>query len=280
MSNLISFYSVAHSQGKRTLSLSFASLLAKDDNKVLYFELDYKKPSVAISTRITDQTCNTNEFFQNIAIKNSFDVEPYILKKEKLLRVEDRNLRKIYSDLPNNLDYLIYPLNFQEGSFPNLLSGSKDAEQEAQDFIAKLMYSLKTTRYDFVILNLPLELNSIFGYEVIINSDQIVNVVTPSAARLAENKKIEEFLFLNNLNLPEKWFKVLNMTSREVNEVEYIQLVDDEPVLIPFDSQRHLDEFALRLDSESIQERLEELALKMNIQITQSTPKRKLFSRR
>ncbi|NUH84756.1 AAA family ATPase [Bacillus firmus] len=281
MADIISFYSVAHSQGKKTLSLTFANLLAEHNHKVLYVELDYKKPSVALSTQISDQSRNVKEYFQDTLIKNSYDVEPYVLKRDQLLNTEDRNLRKLYNGLPSKLDYLIFPLSFQESSFPTLIEDQENAELEAQEFIGKFIYSLKTTKYEYVILSLPTELHSIFGFEVLANSDQIINVVTPSATRLFENKNAKTFLSSNIQNLEDKWHTVLNMTSEEVDENEYLQLVKGEPIFVPFDPQRQKEEFALHFGSEMIQEKLEQLALKLNISITLTTPKkRSIFSRR
>lgn len=281
MPEIISFYSVAHSQGRTTTSLSFANLLAEQDLTVLYVELDYKKPSVAVSTRISDQTKNIKEYFQQAVIKGSFDVEPYILKKDYLLNNEDRSLRKVYSELPTNLDYLIYPLGFQESSFPTIVEGNEEAEKEVQEFIGKFIYSLKYTKYNYVILNLPIELHSIFGFEVLLNSDRIINVVTPSATRLFENKNAKTFLESNIPYLDEKWNTIINMTSEELDESEYRQLVKDEPILIPYDPKRQKEEFALQLGSQAIQDRLEQLALKLNVNILMNNQKKRgIFSRR
>ncbi|MGG1021170.1 hypothetical protein G3M81_22955 [Bacillus paralicheniformis] len=281
MGEILSFYSVAHSQGKRTVSLSLANLLAEHEYKVLYVELDYKKPAVAISTQITDELKNANEFFQSTAMKNSFDVAPYVLTKEHLLKTNDRKLRKIYSPLRGDIEYLTFPLGFEENSFPTLISDSDNTEKEAQEYINKLIYSFKSTKHDFVILNLPIELYSIFGFEVLVNSDQIVNVVTPSSTRLFENKKIKDFLESNIPDLNKKWNTIINMASDEISEIEYHELVEDDPVVIPFNSERQKEEFSLQLGSDQIEERLEQLAIKMNITITPSSPKkRSMFARR
>ncbi|MEK5105055.1 hypothetical protein MKX83_24240 [Cytobacillus sp. FSL M8-0252] len=280
MAEIISFYSVAHSQGKKTLSLTFAKLLAENEHKVLYVELDYRKPSVALSTQITHTRRNTNEYFQETVVKESFDVERHVLTKEELLKTEDRNVKKLYSNLPKRLDYLIYPISFQESNFPTIIQDQEKAEQEAQDFISKFIYSLKTTKYEYVILNLPIELYSIFGFEVIGSSDKVVNIVTPSATRLFENKNAITFLSSNIPNLEENWNIVMNMTSEEVDPSEYNQLVKEEPILIPYDIHRQKEELSLQIGSETIQEKLESLALKLNISITQTSPRKRTFFNR
>ncbi|MEQ2529125.1 hypothetical protein WMO40_20840 [Bacillaceae bacterium CLA-AA-H227] len=275
MAEILSFYSVAHSQGKRTLSLGFAELLAMNEHKVLYVELDYKKPSVAISTQITDVTRNAREFFQDTILKRSFDLEPYILTKEILLSSENRDLRRVYAELPDKLDYLTLPMNFQESSFPSLINEGEDNEKEAQEYIDKFLYSLKTTKYTYIILNLPIELHSIFGFEVIANSEQIINVVTPNATRLFENKNAYKFLSPNISHLEDKWSTILNMTSPELTPNEYFQLISEEAILVPYDPARQQSEFALQLSSVEIRERLEKLAARLNIPFESAIPKKR-----
>lgn len=278
MAELISFYSVAPSQGKKTISLSFAHMLAAQDNKVLYVELDLYHPSIANTMQITHPTKNINEYFHNAVMKNTFDLESFILKKQILMQTEERELKKIYSELDEQLDYLIFPNGFNEDGFPTLIDKGDNPEQQAHEFIQKFLYSLKTTKYQYVILNLPNNIESIFGFEVIAGSDAIVNVVTPSASRLYENKVMKNFLTENITDLNDKWFTLMNMTSPAIDDREYIQLVKDVPVIVPFDLERQKSEFSLRPDSEEIRLKMEELAFNMQISIVISQPKKKGFS--
>lgn len=67
-------------------------------------------------------------------------------------------------------------------------SEDKNAEKIAEDYILKLTYSLKTSNYNFVILNLPNDINHLFGFNVIENLDMLYTVVTPNATRIYETK--------------------------------------------------------------------------------------------
>ncbi|MED3677050.1 MULTISPECIES: hypothetical protein [Bacillati] len=280
MAEIISFYSVAHSQGKRTVSLSLANLLAANGFKILYFELDFKKPAVAISTQITDEHKNALNYFNSTLSKNSFDVSPYVLNKEHLMKTDDREMKKVYSPLRGHIEYLVFPIGFKENSFPTLISENDTAEKEAREYIEKMVYSLKTTKYDYVILNLPIELHSIFGYEVIFNSEKVVNVVTPSSTRLFENKAAKTFLISNIPDLEGKWNTVINMTSESIDESEYTLLVNDRtPIIVPFNPERQKEEFSLQVGSDRIEERLEQLALNMGLSVAPSVPKKGFFRR-
>lgn len=275
MADVISFYAIAPSQGKRTLSLSFAELLASNKNKVLYVELDTTRPSVALSTRISHPVKNAVEYFRDTK-KDHFNVEPHVLNRAELIKTEDRDLKRVFSDLQGSLDYLTLPIFYQENNFPNLIEGS-NPERQANEYIQKLIYSFKTSNYDYVILNLPNELESLFGFEVIAGSDQVINVITASANRLNELKNTLTFLNQHIPTLKERWTNILNMASPNVNEVEYKQLMNEETFVVPFDPERQKAEFSLETGSPVIKECLGDLALYLEIPIIQTTKSRFSF---
>lgn len=270
MTEIISFYAVAASQGKRTLSLALAELLAKNNNSVLYVELDTTRPSVALSTRISHPVKNAIEYFRE-TIKDDFNVTPHVLNRKELIKTDDRDLKRIFSELPGSLDYLVLPIFYQESNFPNLIDNG-NPEQKANEYIQKLLYSFRTSKYDYVLLNLPNELESLFGFEVIAGSDQILNVITPSANRLNEMKDIQNFLNQHIPQLKDKWTNILNMASPNVNEIEYKQLLNEHTIIIPYDPERSKAEFSLETGSPIIKERLEDLALYLELSII-PTPK-------
>lgn len=278
MTEIISFYSVAASQGKRTLSLAFANLLAKNNHSVLYVELDTHHPSVANATRISHPKKNAVEFFQETITRNDYNVEPFVLNRDSLTETGNRDLKRVFSEIPNMLDYLVLPNNFHINSFPNLISDEgNNPEKQAQDYIQKLLYSFKTSKYHYVILNLPNDLQNIFGFEVIDGSDLVLNVTTASANRLYENKKMVNYLSMNMPDLESRWKTIINMASPYVEEKAFAELISDQPFVISFDPERHDIEFSLENGSPIINERLEKLAIELGIQI-ELTPQRKQFS--
>ncbi len=278
MTEVISFYSVAPSQGKRTLSNSFANLLGNNELKTLYVELDTENPSLAVSTQIQHPTNNLVAFFENTIKTNDFNVEPYVLTREQLLKTDSRDLKKVFSELPSCLDYLCLPIGFSSNDFPELLDYQKsNIEEQANLFIQQFIYALKTSKYQYVVLNLPNDLSNIFGFEVLDSSDHIIHVSTASANRLSECNQILNFLESNIKDLEQKWSTVLNMTSPYIEDASYRDLVKGNPFIIPFDPERQQSEFALESGSELITERMEQIAEKLKIPIS-IEPKKKSFS--
>lgn len=111
MADLFGFYGVTPSQGTRTLSLAFAEMLANEGYKTLYVELNTSNPAIAITNQITDTERNAVEFFQRTVSKNDFSVENYVLNKKILMNTENRELKKVYSRLPETLDFLGFLTN-------------------------------------------------------------------------------------------------------------------------------------------------------------------------
>jgi hypothetical protein len=277
MTEIFSFYSTTPNQGKRTLSHSFAQLLAQNKFSVLYVELDTLHPSIYASTQITNPQKNVVEYFHETINRNNFNVEPFILNHEILSYTDNRQLKRIYAEIPNNLDYLTLPENFNINSFPNLFDETlENPENEAHEYIQKFIYSLRTSKYSYVILNLPNDIQNIFGFEIIEGSDQILNITTASPSRLDENKKIVNYLNLNISGLEDKWSTVINMTSPYIEEHTFSNLIKEEPFIIPYDPERQNLELSLENGSPVINERLERLALKLNIVIEPTPQKKKL----
>lgn len=283
MAEIFSFYSVAPSQGKRTLSLAFAELLAAEGYKTLYVELDLLHPSIAHTTQISNSIRNAVTFFENTITKKEFNLENYVINKEILSLNEDRELKRIFSTLPNKLDFLSLPSNFNINSFPVIVDSNEiNAEQKANEYIEKLMYFLRTSHYEYVILNLPNELESIFGYEVISASDKVLNVVTPSANRLFENNEALKFLNTNIPDFESKLQIIVNQVSTYIDVQTVKDLIgSDTALVIPFDPERQQYEMSLEKGSPVINESVERLALMYQIQIEPKTSKKSfgLFKR-
>lgn len=283
MAEIISYYSAAPSQGKRTLSLRFAEMLAQQGYKTLYIELDVNHPAIAIANQITNPLRNAVEYFQKTMTAKEFNVENFVINKEVLLLTEQRDLKKIFAELPQNLDFLVLPEDFQLNGFPVLVdSAEKDAEIKANEYIQKFMYALKTSRYEYVVLNLPNEINHIFGYEVIEASDRLINVITPSATRIYENKEIKNFLIENIPGIKERIFTVINQASALLDVQIFKDLVgeDQKVIVIPFDMERQPRELALENGSPLIDENTERLLLMLGIDYEpMQTKKFKLFGR-
>lgn len=277
MAKLINFYSVAHSQGKTTCALALANVLATNGADVLVVELDCTKPSVACATKITHDLRNTKEYMQQTLRKDNVDMTPYVLTKAELEQTADREDRQLYSELPDKLHYLIFPLGYEEEQFPLIVEANheKTFEAFAESYIARMMLGFKLSSYAYVIFILPTELESIFCFEVLHHADQVVNVVTPSAARLYENKKAKNILFTHAKQVEEKWIDVVNMTSPAVTEAVYREFVPEQAVLIPYDEKRQIEELEFRFTSAAMNEKMEQVARKMGIELQESTPKKR-----
>ncbi len=280
MTEIISYYSVAPSQGKRTLSLSMAESLAEQGYKTALIELDDVYPALSIANQITNEYKNTVEFFQKAVNSNQFNISEYVINKSILVDTDNRDFKKRFAEYPDKLDFLVFPKNFRAHHFPVIVkSNEENAERKAHEFIQKFMYSLKTSSYDYVILNLPNNLEHLFCFEVIGASDRIINVVTPAASRLFENKEIIEYLTSNISGLQNKLYTIVNQASLEVDITTYKELTgvkdSNKVIVIPYDPERLDRELALKIGSPTINYHIERVALLLDIKLNPATNKKK-----
>lgn len=281
MTETIAFYAVAPSQGKRSLSMATANFLASENHRTLYVELDTQHPSIATCFGISSEMQNVMEWIGKIQRTNDYMLGNYALTKRKLMEdCEDRKLKSIFKDLPENLDYLVLPKNFDVTLFPRIIdSEDANAEDTAKAFIQNMLFGLSTANYDYIVLNLPNELNHIFGYEVLTQSDHVVNVVTPSFTRLAEN--------LETINIVKSYagaalpnmVAVMNMVTDRIEASTYKEYLSfsEKSLLVPFEAERQVYEFGMEIKSPELTEASGRLLQKLGIEVEVAQKKKGLF---
>lgn len=280
MTQIIGFHSVAQGQGKRTFSLSFAELLAKNNYNTLFIELDVFNPSLYLGHNIAHELKNLTEYVRSALNNDAFQVERFAIKKSEL--IADKEGRKLFSNLPDKLSYLALQKDFQIDKFPVIVdSTDSEAEERAHKFIQKFINALKNSDYDYVVISLPTEINHIFGYEIVKEVDKLINVVTVTAARFDENTKVMQFLKKTIPSFENKLFTLINMASDRIDDSKYKEFVgiigENNHYISKFDLDRKEYELAYAFGSPAITNDVELMALKMKIAITPTPKKKKLF---
>lgn len=270
---MISFHACTPSQGVRTLSLSFANLLAKQNYSVLYVELDTILPSIAKSLQIETGNKNIVSYFEK-TLEGKFDgINDFILSKEEILQQSDRKQKSVYSGLEDEVSYLIFPMELKPEEIPDLIGDTKikneNVEEFVIDYVARLIETIRELEYDFILFKLANDVDHMFTYELMKHSDHVISVTTPSSTKIMDQIAIKKFLFEQNRTLEDKWNDVLNMASQDISASEYRTLLNREYV-IPFDPERQAEELALQPDSPLIRQSLERMALDMGIQVNLS----------
>lgn len=277
MPEFIAFSSAAHNQGKRTLSQAFANLLATNENKVLYVELDYIHPSFAVSTQISHPKRNLQEYILNCLKANRFNPKDYILTKSDIKNRSERQLQSHFNSLPETMDYLTLPLNSSLNSFPTIIEQGE--EEKGDQFVSEMMYELSKTHYDYIIINTPNDWTSIFGLPIFGKVDRIINVLTAAPYRVIENREFMSALGqLENLG-HDDITHLLNLRSPSVSDGEYSKILDswENTHPITYDQERISSELALKFGSEQINLELESVALKLGLSVVHTPRKRKSF---
>jgi len=280
---IISFYSPTANQGLKTLSLAYANRLANERYRVLYVELDTTAHGFAQALQIDTENQNILEYL-SASLSGDFNFDNFIITKKMLLEESDKKSREIYQQLEDDLDYLILPMKLEPELVPNLVeTDSESVDAFVLEYVDRIVDTLRDSIYDHVVIKLPNDIDHIFTYQTMTNSDVILSVISPSVIRLLELKERKDFLFEHNPSLKDKWTNIVNLASDELTKKDYDEMLGDAHI-INFDPQRLRDEWALRTDSDYIREQMEEIIDGNGIRMTLSKyveqkGLRKMFSR-
>lgn len=256
MTKIIGVYGIDKNVGKSTISQSLAHIIATADSKVLYVEFDYVNPSFAKNTTISHEQKNIASYMEQAMVHENFAAENYILRKRDLDSLKfSKATTKVISLLPHNLDLLVFPRDYISSDFPKF---NTSIEEKVEQFMELLMGRLRHLEYDAVVINLPSQIDNIFGLPVLLHCDHVVSIMNSSPASLAKFIELSSVLSRADLST-DNWIKVFNLCSPNVEFSIYEQLLNVN-VCIPFDVERADYEFELRIGSPKINEHIKNIA--------------------
>ncbi|PFU71331.1 AAA family ATPase [Bacillus thuringiensis] len=254
MGKIIGIYGAQRGLGATTIGQSLTKVIANSNSKVLYIELDYLNATFAHKTAISHPEKNIELFMEKAILEHRMDIQKYVLKKD------DIGDSKRFSWFPNNMEVLTFSKDFKEKGFPRFETG---VETKVEKFINNFISKLKALDYDFVILQLPNQIESIFGLPILSKCDNIVSILTGNPIVVSKYKGITNVFKKADFKYKE-WVHVFNLCSNKVDAEDYKLLVDfDVATCIPYDPERTEMEFSLIPGSETIDEHTKTIAKKI-----------------
>ncbi|MBT2576879.1 AAA family ATPase [Bacillus sp. ISL-8] len=254
MGKIIGIYGVQRGLGATTIGQSLAKVIGESNSKVLYLELDYLNATFARKTAISNPDKNMEAFMEKAILEHRLDIQKYILKNSEI------GDGKRFSWIPNNMEMLTFSNDFAEKNFPRF---ETNVETKVEKFINDFISKLKTLDYDFVILQLPNQIENIFGLPILSKCDSVVSVLTGNPIVLSKYKDITNVFKKADFQYKD-WVHVFNLCSHEIDEEDYKMLMDfDVATCIPYDSERAEIEFSLIPGSETIDEYIKIIARKL-----------------
>lgn len=256
---LISVYATSGNVGRRSIAVTMANQAARSGNQTLLVELDYIKPSVALTLGITHPTKNSLLYFERALNDNFFNVDEFIMKHTEIQSTQ-KDLSKVHQSYDKKLDYLIFPIDYDNSMFPRLTQqNAENLTERAQFIVQQFISNIHALNYDVVIFILPNDKEDIFSVPVILESDHIVNVIGPSLTRFSETKKLVGLFEKFN---QEKWIHILNMASSKLVDPSDYKLAL-EPVglqhVIPFEEQRLYNDLNAEIGAPIMKEKVKDI---------------------
>lgn len=275
---LISVYATSSNLGKRTISTSLAYQAAKNGLQTLLIELDYVRPSIALSQGMTNPNKNTQKYLERAFQQNYFDVEDYIMRKNDIVPTQ-KALEKVHDQAIENLDYLIFPIDFDNSMIPKIPLSQKETLTEKVEYITnQFIQNIYALSYDVVIFSLPNNLQDMFAVPILLDSTRVVHVIGSNLTRMEEAKRTLNIFDKYN---PEKWINVLNMaaTQKLVDESDYRStlLPIELHHIIPFDENRLRNELNAEIGSTLIKDKANSILETCGIEIQEPKKGKKFF---
>ena len=261
----ISFWGVSPGVGTRTIAQSFAKNAAERGAKVLFVELDYLRPSFAVTSGLTHPTKNLLQLAMQQVEHNDFDIEMFIAKPNEI-KVQKKSLKKVINDIPTNLHFLALPKDYRVESFPEI--------EEGKEFIDELNRQLKSLKYDLIIFNLPSEVNNLFSYPIMLNMDKIYNIMTLHPAHIQNYLNLREMLEKSSIDM-DCIQTILNKVPKGISKEQGDSIINEKTILnIPYDLERTEKELNIQMGSPLIDEKVNELLNHLGLEDEKSENKR------
>ncbi|WP_026826957.1 AAA family ATPase [Exiguobacterium artemiae] len=247
MPTIIAFRSVTRGAGASTLAATFAKETAVLKQKVLLVEANLISPSFAANTGVSHSTKN----FLNLVNQGneSYKITNFIASPE------DVDNKKLAAQL-NGMDVLVVPR--YQGKLDQI-----KLENPSQ-WIEKFMNTLKELPYDYIVIDVPTELDEFTSYPILSASDEVINVVdnTPKSVIEYRNEKI----WLKENSLEFKEILVINKHEKDYQGNIY-ELINDTPYIpIPYDPLRSREEWLLKIGSDLINVKIQILQNHIGVQ--------------
>lgn len=246
MSMIISFRSISRGSGASTLATTFAKETAKLKAKVLYIEANLVSPSFAVNTGFT----HPNKNFLNLVNQGStsYKITNYIATKEDMDK-------KIASQL-FGIEVLSVP-KFQ-GKYDQVKL------EDPNSWTEKFMSILRDLPYDYIVIDIPTELDEFTAYPIIKSSDQVISVVEGTPKSLLEYRNEKAWLSENNLDFNETL--IVNKHDKDY-QGDIVEFIDDiQYIPIPYDPLRVREEWLLNIGSDLIDVKIQSLQAVLGVQ--------------
>jgi hypothetical protein len=263
---IIGVFGIEQNIGKATLSHALSKIIAENQHKVLFVELDYSNPSFANKTQIPLGDRHMGKFMEEAILYNQLNLENYIFRKKDI-----HSNTKQFDWLPSSLDLLVYPKEYQVSEFPDF---QNDSEEIIIKFVEKLMNRIKSLDYDAVIFNLPCEIDDIFGLPILRKCEYVINVLNGSPKYLSRYMELTNVFEQADLQY-KKWIQVFNLCSSNIGKDIYGELTElNISECIPYCNERAEFEFALKVGSPIIDLHLKTISRQLGFFIKQEEKKR------
>jgi|GEM_PF-2913335 len=165
---IIAFVGGKSGVGNTSIAVNTAFSLAKNGSKVIFVELNEKYPAVPYwyDLGFIDEGIDT---FAGYIKNNDYEKINKTIITKNILENKNSELSSNYKCFPDTLDFLFFSKEY--------LSGIKE-KADKKNIKDLYFYLLHQLEYDFVILDVPSDVNDTMTYEALMFSNMFFSVIT------------------------------------------------------------------------------------------------------
>lgn len=178
---IITFYSNVNGTGSTLSAFSVACRLAHFNKKVLFLEVDDKKPSLPYWYDMGYDKWGLDVCLAGFETKNYKQIEKSIITKTELIEEQLDVSVTNYKIMPNNLDYLFFSKDY--------VRIKNKAPINSNTFSDLLVFLLHTYRYDYIIVDVSSSMDQNIVEAALIHSHKNVIVLTQDVSIVSQNLK-------------------------------------------------------------------------------------------
>lgn len=211
---IITFMGGKTGVGNSQVSFNVALNLAENGYKVIYLDLNDKFSSIDYLLQLGYTDAGIDTAFKAFEDSNYNLIDLSTVTIDKILANIDSDnfLYKTYSKLPKTLDFMFFSQKYMERFFPEEFINEEEEIKEINPSLLKdlNMYLLMTGGYDYVILDVPSDINNKVVEYALIYSSKIFFTVTQDVSIIGHHISDIKIMNKKGINYRDKFYYLLN----------------------------------------------------------------------
>lgn len=229
---IITFIGSKGGVGNTSIAFNTAFSLAQKGLKTIFIEFNDRTPSVSYWYELDSLEDGIDSALVGLEYEKYEQVEEAIIKSSDIKNIEGV-MQKNYKKFPNTLDFMFYSHKYRTREF-----GDGYEEEVDMTFSKELfLYLMFQCDYDFIILDVPSDINHPVTSNALIYSNKVLTTITQDVATIGYSIYRMNELKKRGINIDKKLYYIINkfekadLSLKEIEDWIQTKNIETVPVL-------------------------------------------------